>query len=93
MKEKIETLRSLVTFAYEQGFHEIGYDIVSEIESKFDRINMLACYASEEDTSAQADALLIIGQIARDDAHHPHCPVYEGTQRGPCSCSSAETDQ
>ena len=30
-------------------------------------INLVACYASEEDTSAQAEALLLIGRLARQE--------------------------
>lgn len=32
-----------------------------------ERINMTACYASEEDTSAQPEALLQIGKLARGE--------------------------
>lgn len=34
-------------------------------ESALDQINMLACYASEENTDARADILLEIGKAAR----------------------------
>lgn len=67
MQEKLKILRDIVTFAYEHGYHELGYDIVSEIEGRFDRINMLACYASEEDTAVQPAALLEIGKFARGE--------------------------
>lgn len=39
-----------------------------------DRINMTACYASEEDTSAQPEALLQIGKLARGE-HVPGWPT------------------
>jgi hypothetical protein len=70
----IEVLRSIVDFAYQQGYHELGYDIVKDVETeittlneRLERINMLACYASEEDTSAQPAALLEIGKLARKE--------------------------
>ena len=33
-EKNLEILRSLVQFAYAQGFHELGYDIVAEIETQ-----------------------------------------------------------
>lgn len=40
---------------------------ISRLRARLDRINMLACYASEEDTGAQPAALLEIGKIARGE--------------------------
>lgn len=38
-----------------------------EMDERLERINMLACYASEEDTAAQPAALLEIGKLARKE--------------------------
>lgn len=38
-----------------------------DMKQRLDRINMTACYASEEDTSAQPEALLQIGKLARGE--------------------------
>lgn len=40
---------------------------ISRLRARLDQINMLACYASEEDTSAQPAALLEIGKLARGE--------------------------
>ena len=44
MKETFEILRSIVDFAYQQGYHELGYDIVGELETQINRINSLAIH-------------------------------------------------
>jgi hypothetical protein len=41
--------------------------VTADADARLERINMLACYASEEDTSAQAAALLEIGKLARKE--------------------------
>jgi hypothetical protein len=43
------------------------YYRADEVDALLERINMLACYASEEDTSAQPVALLEIGKLARKE--------------------------
>ncbi len=40
---------------------------LTEAAAVLERINEVACYASEEDTSAQAEALLMIGKLARGE--------------------------
>jgi len=42
-----------------------GYYRADEVDALLERINMLACYASEEDTKAQPVALIEIGKLAR----------------------------
>ena len=45
-------------------------------------INTLACYASEENTDAQADALLLIGRLARQEVEPDNIPSMRFSENG-----------
>lgn len=49
----------------------IGYEArgqeIDRLKALLERINMAACYASEENTDARAEMLLLIGKLARGE--------------------------
>lgn len=55
----------------QRGVHEDesgAFVAWNDVKALLDQINMLACYASEEDTSSQPAALLEIGKLARGES-------------------------
>lgn len=49
------------------GLRAEAADEIEALNARLEQINMLACYASEEDTAAQPAALLEIGKLARKE--------------------------
>lgn len=47
--------------------HRWLYAEKKRLEALLERINLAACYASEENTDARAETLLLIGQLARGE--------------------------
>lgn len=75
----MDILKRLTEFAaVERRFkNPIYFDAAEEISrlrAQLDRINMLACYASEEDVDAQPAVLLEIGKLARGEITRPDTP-------------------
>ena len=61
-----DNIRQFSDWIKHQALTDAVFRII-ELERILERINMTACYASEEDTSAQPEALLQIGKLARGE--------------------------
>lgn len=77
LSEYLELMRGLTAMSAGQvavlgewTFQDIArqaYATIERLQSRLDQINALACYASEENTTARSDALLEIGKLARGE--------------------------